>query len=207
MNLAMPMCETCGKQCRSKADLRSHIKSRHTETPRQKCDICGNLVKNMRKHKQIHVESALHIKCEICGHKTTTFKYLRLHMKIHNDEKWVWSFFCELGNNFVSKSFLFISRPYVCSTCGQSFKRKKALNDHMSLHSGIPRHFCNYCDRTFNNSGNKFKHIKQAHPEEAAKNRRQRTLKLTGVEIDHQTTVIEPVIIEYQVNLDVDRRK
>lgn len=98
MNLAQPMCETCGKQCRSKADLRSHIKSRHTETPKSKCDICGNLVKNMRKHKQIHVESALNIKCEICGHETTTFKYLRLHMKIHNDEKWVSYVICMKNN-------------------------------------------------------------------------------------------------------------
>lgn len=87
MNLDATMCETCGKQCRSKADLRSHIKARHTDIPKTKCDICGNFVKNMRKHKQIHVESALNIKCDICGHATTTYKYLRLHMKIHSDEK------------------------------------------------------------------------------------------------------------------------
>lgn len=59
-------------------------------------------------------------------------------------------------------------RPFQCSQCGQSFKRKKGLDDHMSIHTGIPKHFCNYCDRSFNNSGNKFKHIKQAHPVEAA---------------------------------------
>ncbi|XP_063700417.1 zinc finger protein 728-like [Culicoides brevitarsis] len=181
MNLALPMCETCGKQCRSKADLRSHIRSRHTDIPKTKCDICGNMVKNMKKHLQIHEESKLNIKCDICDHKTTTFKYLKLHMKIHNDEK-----------------------PYVCSTCGLSFKRKKALNDHMSLHSGIPRHFCNYCDRTFNNSGNKFKHIKQAHPVEAEKNRRNRGLKAIGQQPTNTSEVelTEPIIIAYEVNLD-----
>uniref|UniRef100_A0A336M8E7 CSON013290 protein n=1 Tax=Culicoides sonorensis TaxID=179676 RepID=A0A336M8E7_CULSO len=158
MNLEYPICEACGKQCRSKADLRSHIKSKHTFTPKTKCDICGNSVKNIKKHLQIHRESELNIKCEICGHETTTFKYLKLHMKIHNDEK-----------------------PYVCPTCDQAFKRKKALDDHMSLHNGIPRHFCNYCDRAFNNSGNKFKHIKQAHPEEASKNRR-KSIKIKTAE-------------------------
>lgn len=61
-------------------------------------------------------------------------------------------------------------RPFQCSQCGQSFKRKKGLDDHMSIHTGIPKHFCNYCDRSFNNSGNKFKHIKQAHPIEAQQN-------------------------------------
>lgn len=40
----------------------------------------------------------------------------------------------------------------------------------MSTHSGIPRHFCNYCDRTFNNSGNKSKHIKHVHAQEVAAN-------------------------------------
>lgn len=87
MNLEMPICETCGKMCRSKSDLRSHIKARHTETEKLKCNICGNFVKNLTKHLQIHIESTLDIKCEICGHKTTTYKYLRLHMKIHTDEK------------------------------------------------------------------------------------------------------------------------
>lgn len=42
-NLVMPICETCGKVCRSKGDLSSHIKARHTETEKQKCDMCGAL--------------------------------------------------------------------------------------------------------------------------------------------------------------------
>lgn len=90
----------------------------------------------------------------------------------------------------------------MCATCGQSFKRKKSLDDHMSVHSGIPRHFCNYCDRTFNNSGNKFKHIKQAHPVEAAKNRRNRSLKVKCEEIDRNSA--SSVVIQYEVRIASD---
>ncbi|XP_063702434.1 zinc finger protein OZF-like [Culicoides brevitarsis] len=145
MDLEKPICETCGKECLSKADLTAHIKARHTKSVRHKCDICGIFVKYLQKHKQIHVESKLHLKCDICGLETTTHKYLRLHMKIHSGEK-----------------------PYTCSTCNASFKRKNTFEDHMSIHNGIPRHFCNFCGRSFNNSGNKSRHIKRRHSQQMA---------------------------------------
>uniref|UniRef100_A0A336MA35 CSON012622 protein n=1 Tax=Culicoides sonorensis TaxID=179676 RepID=A0A336MA35_CULSO len=149
VDLQWLICDGCGKQCRTQHDLKSHMKLIHMDTPKTKCDICGVYLKDMKKHMQYHREKELNITCEICGHQTTTFKYLQLHMKIHNDE-----------------------RPHVCPTCNQAFKRRIALKDHVSgVHNGIPRHACNFCDRAFNNSGNKYKHIKQAHPEEAAAKR------------------------------------
>lgn len=73
----------------------------------------------------------------------------------------------------------------------------------MSIHSGVPRHFCNYCNRSFNNSGNKFKHIKQAHPVEAAMNRR-KSIKVKTAEFAASQSTDD---VQYQVIPDTDRRK
>ncbi|XP_063697608.1 zinc finger protein 845-like [Culicoides brevitarsis] len=135
------ICESCGKSFFTKQDLHSHISFKHTDN-RQKCPICGIVIKCMRRHMQMHKEMEQEINCEVCGKKVPTTQALKSHMKVHEQKR------------------------FNCTVCEKSFRLKAALMDHMSQHGGRPRHFCHFCDRTFNNSGNKAKHIKLMHAEE-----------------------------------------
>lgn len=81
------ICETCGKQCFTKGDLKSHIKYKHTEAAISTCEICGNTVKCLQIHMKIHKDAQIEINCDVCFKKVPTYKALGFHMKIHSDAK------------------------------------------------------------------------------------------------------------------------
>lgn len=59
-------------------------------------------------------------------------------------------------------------KKYKCQYCGSSFKRSKALKNHLILHSGLRPYSCPFCDKTFANGSNCRSHKKKAHPTELA---------------------------------------
>lgn len=59
-------------------------------------------------------------------------------------------------------------KKYKCQYCGSSFKRSKALKNHLILHSGLRPYACPWCDKTFANGSNCRSHKKKAHPNELA---------------------------------------
>jgi uncharacterized Zn-finger protein len=78
-------------------------------------------------------------------------------------------------------------KKFKCEYCGSSFKRSKALKNHLILHrfvlikniliaiilipfnnSGLRPYACTFCDKTFANGSNCRSHKKKAHPKELA---------------------------------------
>lgn len=59
-------------------------------------------------------------------------------------------------------------KKFKCEFCGSSFKRSKALKNHLILHSGLRPYACPFCDKTFANGSNCRSHKKKAHPQELA---------------------------------------
>jgi len=76
-------CPECGKMCRGKTDLKSHIKHSHNETT---CPLCGKVVKNFKLHMKItHTEdSEMALQCGDCGKGFTDKANLNNHrMNMH----------------------------------------------------------------------------------------------------------------------------
>ncbi|XP_069673071.1 zinc finger protein 436-like isoform X23 [Periplaneta americana] len=66
-------------------------------------------------------------KCKICERKLSTKSNLKIHMRIHSDE-----------------------RPYTCHVCGKQFRTPKGLNRHVKeVHDCIKEHNCDICGRSF----------------------------------------------------------
>lgn len=80
------ICEVCGKRHFSERDLRSHIQFKHNEAA-SKCNICGKVVKCIRRHIQMHEQADIEINCEVCAKKVPTYNALKAHMKVHFDDK------------------------------------------------------------------------------------------------------------------------
>lgn len=59
-------------------------------------------------------------------------------------------------------------KKYKCQYCETSFKRSKALKNHLILHSGLRPYSCPFCEKTFANGSNCRSHKKKAHPTELA---------------------------------------
>jgi uncharacterized Zn-finger protein len=46
-------------------------------------------------------------------------------------------------------SVLFLCRPFVCKSCGASFKTKANLLNHQPTHTGEKKYFCELCGQQF----------------------------------------------------------
>ena len=50
-------------------------------------------------------------------------------------------------------------RKIICSYCEKKFTTNKALTEHEYVHTKERPYSCTVCDKTFNNSGTRYRHI------------------------------------------------
>ena len=90
------------------------------------CPQCGKgeaTKGNLKRHQNSHRERAT-MPCHICQ-KLISSSTLKVHMKIHKDEK-----------------------PYACSHCDATFKSSQALKRHTGIHTGNKTSFsCLKCEK------------------------------------------------------------
>ncbi|XP_065363937.1 zinc finger protein 37-like [Calliphora vicina] len=105
-------CSECEKSFITKTDLKVHMRSHNGHRP-YVCNICGKdylMMEHLKTHLLTHTDQ--YFQCDICNHKFSTHKTLRLHVKsIHVDEP-----------------------RFKCTFCSKPFRRKHHLEYHMKLH-------------------------------------------------------------------------
>nr|CAD7425083.1 unnamed protein product [Timema monikensis] len=111
------LCETCGKSFNTKTAMMEHVRVHLNDEDKEKfeCDTCHTLYssKNILKRHIILHDKAKEKKyaCETCGKTFFKLPNLRLHIKVHSED-----------------------RPFKCSCCSMAFKWKKNLDTHTSIH-------------------------------------------------------------------------
>ncbi len=75
--------------------------------------------------------------CDVCEKSFTTSGSLKIHMRIHTNEK-----------------------PYECDVCEKSFSRSDTLKEHMRTHTNEKPYECDVCEKRFTQSSNLKVHMR-----------------------------------------------
>ncbi|XP_058464628.1 zinc finger protein OZF-like [Malaya genurostris] len=141
------VCDTCGKEFRSKITLEQHIKRHKGIDDRLQCHICGRWIlgkRVMQIHMNtVHCDKTREFYCDICFLKYPNERSLSVH-----------------------KGRVHVEKKFECEFCGKRFKRSINCKEHRASHTGEVLYSCNICDATFNSNGNLYSHKKNKHPEE-----------------------------------------
>ena len=165
----------CGK---AKSAALTKSKVINVSNSKVSCEICGKMVKGMKKlerHKALSHESCF---CEKCGKEFENKKKLRLHdYVVHrekNSENTVTKVFkCDKCDKVFKKNqTLGLHKKGVhegikdelCVLCGKSFLYKQVLQNHIkAVHEGRKDHKCKLCGKEFFNVGKLTVHTKTVH--------------------------------------------
>lgn len=102
---------------------------------------------SLKKHIRLnHDDPGPHI-CKDCGKEAPTKNALISHER------------------YMHKSV----NKFKCQFCVKGFKKPIHLKEHLTTHLGGVLYRCDFCEKTFNSGANYFKHRKQKHAEEMAK--------------------------------------
>lgn len=114
-NKILWMCETCGKELRSKNSLKLHRESEHENREKIECPVCGQKLKNrfsFRKHYWKHKDEGLKFFCETCGKESPSRQAAQAHVRFVHAAKY----------------------DRKCPLCPKLFKRNRELTKHMECH-------------------------------------------------------------------------
>lgn len=156
------MCSFCSKTFADKSGLDKHAKRKHTAEgfKKHQCPYCPRKtsdITHLKTHIQTHTGTVLNANycslrklinnyflgekpdvCQICGKAFNGRTALRMHLRIHVEEK-----------------------KFKCRFCDQAFKLKKYLERHEMIHQNIKPYQCHYCQSAFTQQGDMLKHLKQ----------------------------------------------
>ncbi|XP_058443528.1 PR domain zinc finger protein 5-like [Malaya genurostris] len=104
-------CPVCDRKCKTQGVYKTHIS--YHEDPKLPCDVCGKLMRNKRsmwKHMKSHesMEERKHV-CDICNKRFAVAYTLRVHRRIHTQEK-----------------------PFACNICEKQFQYNCLLKNHIN---------------------------------------------------------------------------
>ncbi|XP_018396629.1 PREDICTED: zinc finger protein 235-like [Cyphomyrmex costatus] len=181
------VCKTCNKGFQSKADLSRHDRIHKNEKP-YKCDICGhmtrtkgNLISHMvsmhKKDERFKSNKDLYTgwvsyTCRTCNKEFKNKYNLRIHERIHNDEK---PYKCDICGHMTSTKGNLSShilaihnkhtggKSYKCGTCNKEFKNKYNLRIHERIHNDEKPYKCDICGHMTRSKYNLSAHILAMH--------------------------------------------
>lgn len=144
-------CPNCAFKCNQKRALDSHQKRGCLKSDEVQCSLCSFVAKSKMslKHHILHVHnqtnfSEARLKRLHCQHCPFTCKQKRC-MSLHVGAK-------HKG-----------ARPHRCQYCTFSTTRRYRLQQHESLHTGIGRHSCSRCEKTFGTATKLRQHKVRVH--------------------------------------------
>ncbi|XP_070694217.1 zinc finger protein 142 [Pempheris klunzingeri] len=130
-------CPNCAFKCNQKRALDSHEKRGCLKPDEVQCTMCSFAAKSkisLTRHilyvhnkKKFDVAKPKLLHCQLCTFTCKQERCLEQHVALkHNG-----------------------ARPHHCRYCPFSTTRRYRLEEHESLHTGIGRHSCDICDKTF----------------------------------------------------------
>lgn len=141
------ICPICTKSFRCQAHLDRH-KRIHTGLRPFVCNVCRmsfNQREILAKHLESH-EGRRQFQCEDCHQ---SFRY-KVSLKSHTI-----NFHMDMGQSTLGNRGMQIeSSSFVCSECGKQFVTKYKLHRHSRCHTGDRPYQCNFCSKTFSQTGN-----------------------------------------------------
>eukprot|EP00090_Calanus_glacialis_P005529 TRINITY_DN14286_c0_g1_i1.p1 TRINITY_DN14286_c0_g1~~TRINITY_DN14286_c0_g1_i1.p1 ORF type:complete len:860 (-),score=202.55 TRINITY_DN14286_c0_g1_i1:162-2741(-) len=93
----------------------------------------------------VSVNSAGHMKCNLCNKWFTEAIALSRHMEVHSAD-----------------------RPFSCPICGWRFKQMHNMKRHMLTHSGAKPYSCDFCDKSYTDNYSLKQHVAKVHPDVAS---------------------------------------
>ncbi|OXU26793.1 hypothetical protein TSAR_006079 [Trichomalopsis sarcophagae] len=188
------ICHICAKSFRCLAHLNRH-KLIHTGQRPYVCDICNmsfNQQEIMMKHKQCHEGKKL-FQCANC-HQSFRYKVsLKSHMiNYHSaNEQSV------IGNQVMCIQDQLLQ----CTECGKQFATKYKLQRHRRCHTGEKPYHCNYCDRSFSQTGNlklhqvKYHQIPCSIPETAQEQLQHTVTQPPERDVNNSMNTFQPIFL------------
>lgn len=158
-------CEFCNSKFRRSQLLLNHRRI-HTQEKSHICHICGKQFNSLSAAKR-HIDQFHHkikkIYCEFCDIRFDSITKKKEHMNIHTNNR---PFMCATcGKSFKQRASLFAHKihhsntyPYDCRCCGKKFKRKSEVKYHESTHTGEKQFSCGICIKSFSVYRNLKKH-------------------------------------------------
>ncbi|XP_040057766.2 zinc finger protein 142 isoform X2 [Gasterosteus aculeatus] len=128
-------CPSCAFRCSQKRALDSHEKRGCLKPDELQCAMCPLVAKSQisltrhvaRAHNDKKVAPAERLPCQHCTFTCKHERRMALHVALKHKG----------------------GRPHRCRFCPFSTARRYRLEEHLSLHTGIGRHSCDACDKTF----------------------------------------------------------
>ncbi|XP_015264378.1 PREDICTED: zinc finger protein 184-like, partial [Gekko japonicus] len=130
-------CEVCQKKFRTASHLKRHASvHRELKFACSSCDFSTSTWQSLKQHMASHGEGPLPhggqsekkpplpvkmYNCEKCGYSTVKKENLKVHLRIHTDE-----------------------RPYKCPHCGHAFRTSSHLKKHLSTHLKLQCEKCEF---------------------------------------------------------------
>uniref|UniRef100_A0A182MW32 Protein krueppel n=1 Tax=Anopheles culicifacies TaxID=139723 RepID=A0A182MW32_9DIPT len=110
--------------------------------------------KGVETGKRTKSDEANTFECTVCQQKFSRASYLRLHQRIHSNER---NFQCEICSKlFRTSSNLHAhlkthneERNYVCGVCKRAFRTARDLASHSETHSEEKGYVCHICNKAF----------------------------------------------------------
>lgn len=130
-------CPNCAFKCNQIRALQSHAKRGCLRLGELRCSLCsfGAKSKMSLKHHVLHVHhkkscgeaKQKRLRCQHCAFTCKQKQCMSLHLGVKHKG----------------------ARPHRCRYCPFSTTRRYRLQQHESLHTGLGRHGCSVCDKTF----------------------------------------------------------